>query len=454
MKLIFVFLLGGLISVAVYCFMARAIPSNSLSKSDLIAIIAILATLIIGFWQIKSSIDEGTKQQKIEWLNNIHGTVNGLRGLRDELDHNLKIYRDQILPNKNLYIAGKSFHHSEYNTLTLEFNLAKNAFEYDRALLNRVMRLYAFLQEANRIFRQARIPVITEQERAQFYTQIFSQHEANVHEWNKLIQDLSRYSNDYEPFASKASINSSQAVSYGTMLTAAIYEKSNKLFLMNIGGESAQEIKIICSFSKSPESNKKILLPFLSIRQPVEYPLSSPHNSDQDLSGECKITYKSEHSNGFKEIKINLKWSADNSQWVQTSNQGSIKKGILSAPLGSIYSVSPYSQQQPLLPDLVIRLNKEGTNLVIKNNGGSSIDLISVIHEFGEIEGWRNIVFNYLLESGEEKSLPMPLQKNPNSSFGGKVIFRLEGTSNDNYKILSFKWDNQSKKWISAHEYK
>lgn len=458
MKLLLVFLLGGIISVAVYFLITHnfffkpfANSSNSINRSDWIAVIAIIVTLVVGFWQIKASIDEGTKQQKIEWLNKIHETVNGLRALRDELESNLKVYRDHIFPHKNLYVSGRSFHHAEYSTRTLDFSLERNAFEYDRGLFNRIMKVYAFFEEANRVFRQARVPVIAQQERAQFYTLIFSQHDANNDEWNKLIQDISKYANDYEPFASKASVNSFQAISYGTKMIAAIVPKNNKLFLMNVGGESASEIKITCVFFKSPESNKKFLLPFLSIRQPVEYSLDPPRYSDKNLSGQCKIAYKSEHTDGFKKISFDIEWDASSQQWLQRSNQDAISRGVLRSSLGSIDSISPYELRDPLPANLAVELNQEGTRLIIQNDGGTLASSIKVIREFGAIENWKDVSFQYILQPGEEISMSMPFQQKDGNSFGGKIFFQSEGSDKTNYKILSFKWDTSLQRWARSY---
>lgn len=459
MQLICAFLIGGTFTAAIYYFFSW---SSRFSEHDnyasnqfnwvsmllqIIPIVIAIVGVLVALHQIKVSLDEGIKRHKVEWLQNVHDSIGRLKSFRDELAHNLETYERHIAPNEASYVSGNAFHHTEYSVGTLASNFEKNTFEYDYKLFKRVMRLNDFLNEANRVFQQARSPGLSIQERSKFYSAIFSQHKNNLPEWRKLIQDVGEYANFYEAMASKASINSLQALTYGTKLASGIAQDKNTIVIMNVGGEAASDIKITCQFPESPDNNKKFMLPFLSVRQPVEYVLDVPRYSDRDVQGECEIIYQSEHSNGYKKINYNIKWVAENQKWIQTSNLELIDKNKLRVSLGLIGSIAPYEAPALSPSNLTVELNDKGDALKIKNEGGSTTSKIQVINEFGQVEGWRDITPQYMLEPGEEITVSMPSQNKADISFGGKILFQSEGSDEISYKILSFKWDNSLKRW-------
>lgn len=416
----------------------------------LIISLPIAVAIVLAAWQISSSVDLFKKQQEINRLNEVQGKAALLKCLQQELQNNLKDYVSSLLPIKDDLINGhKKIHFLEYSTTTLVPNLLNNTFVYNTELQQRVINIYAMLEESNRIFQLIRNGGVEENKIREIYAYIFDKHEKLKDGWMRAVNDIGELSNNYEPMSVMLD---KQAVKHGTTLNAIIDAVGRSILIFNYGGEGAEKIKLTIKLFNYPEEEYVRDVPYLKKQNGVTFALFTPRYFDKDLSGLGTLEYSSEHSNGIKKLSFDIKWDAVQKKWIQVLVPGEITNKIKTFQVGSIFDTNlTYPARVARKEGMLNLLDGEGGAITIKNTGEVPIIKLTVVNQYGQLNDWRDYEAQKILEPNDSLTIPIPLPSSQSeSTLSGSIIFQYEGSENLMYKLFSYKWEGDRTKWVDA----
>lgn len=415
----------------------------------ILGFVGIIVSIRLTGVQINHSVKLAREQQQISRLNDIQQKSSQLKALQMELENNYNGYLKYVLPMKETMLSGKTTHHFfQYRTSELQPNLSNFTLAYNTFLLNRVSAIYDMCDEANLIFEYVRSGQADHSKIKDYWAYLYDKHDKLLKEWKKVISEVGEAANNYEPISLLLDRNASEI---GAQVGAAVDQSGQSISIINYGGIGAEKIRLVIEFDKQPEQEYVRELPYLRRQTAVNFSLFTPRYPEQDISGKLKLYYKTAGSEDIHTLTLGIRWDPTLAKWLQEGATARRPEAFASFAVGNILQGTSEDRLTGVgQHNVELSVDETGRSLIVSNTGDIAISKVMIQNLFGQLDGWRDYESQKFLSPGESISIqiPEPTAGKP-SSLSGYIYFQAEGQDDLNYKVFSYEWNPDEKRWVN-----